>query len=227
MQTSTIIRDLPGYWLVLDASCPTTRVALFYNGTLCEVINSEENAMQSLLSNVKQLLDGQAISMRDIRGFIYCIGPGSILGIRLSVISIKTWCSVHKISPEFVLNYHSLAIAAAAVAAGDEKPGNDYAVISEWKKNHWNVLKVGAEGISREISIWDDETALNAPYPLFQLPQRKLWTNRVSNTRPIAYDLDLLASPEMREQLLSPMKNWEIYTPEKKDYVKWSGERHR
>ena len=227
MQTSTIIRDLPGYWLALDASCPTTRVALFQSGALCEVIDSQENAMQSLLTNVKCLLDAREINMRDIRGFIYCIGPGSILGIRLSVISIKTWCSVHKITPDFVLNYHSLAIAAAAVASGDHPPGDDYAVISEWKKNHWNVLKIGCEAPSREIAIWDDATVLNAPFPLYQLPQRKLWANRVNNTLPVEYRLDLLEDPETRARLLSPMRNWEIYTPEEKDYVKWSGERHR
>lgn len=224
MQYSTIIRDIPGYWLVLDASCPTTRVALFRDGRLVDQIDSPDNAMQALLAGVSRLISAEKIAMQDIHGFIYCVGPGSILGIRLSVIAIKTWCSVHRVAPENILNYHSLAMAALTVSANSK---GECAILSEWKKNHWNVLPVKPSGISGEIAIWDNETVLGYPHPLYRLPQRKCWADNVERAIPVEYRLDLLESSENRMRVISPMKNWEIYTPEEKDYVKWSGERHR
>lgn len=227
MQISTTIRDLPGYWLVLDASCPTTHVSLFQDGNLLSQIDSEENAMESLLSGIQQLIRSANIGIQDIRGFIYCIGPGSILGIRLSIISIKTWCSIHRIAPEFVLKYNSLLLAGLSVSVSGNQPASEFAVISEWKKNHWNVLKMKAGNASEQINVWDDEKIDSCSCPLFQLPQRKLWTGNMVKSTPVEYTLDLLSTPEIRLKVLSPMENWEIYTPEKKEYVKWSRERHR
>jgi tRNA threonylcarbamoyladenosine biosynthesis protein TsaB len=227
MQNSTIIRDIPGYWLVLDASCPTTRVALFQNGKLRTQIDSKENAVESLLSGLRQLIQAENIGIRDIKGFIYCIGPGSILGIRLSIIAIKTWCSIHRIAPEFVMTYNSLFLAGISVSTASEKPEPKFAVISEWKKNHWNALQIEAGKPSAEITIWNDESIHSCPYPLYQLAQRKLWADTLPKSTPVEYRLALLETPEIRLKALSPMKNWEIYTPEKKDYVKWTRERHR
>ena len=224
MQSSTIIRDLPGYWLVLDASCPTTRVALFREGRLIREIDSPENAMQALLASVSRLISSEGVAVRDINGFIYCVGPGSILGIRLSVIAIKTWCSVHRVAPDYVLNYHSLAMAALTVPS---ETGNEFAMLSEWKKNHWNVLQAGPQGVRKTIEIWDNETVLGYPHPIYRLPQRKGWADHIDRAIPVDYRLELLESSENRLQVLSPMKDWEIYVPEEKDYVKWSGERHR
>lgn len=227
MQETSKIVDISGYWLALDASCLTTRVALFHNGKLLKQLDSQTNAMESLLTSVQLLIHQQNLTIQTIQGFIYCMGPGSILGIRLSIMAIKTWCAIHKNSKFCVLSFNSLAMAALATSENLVSDESEFAVISEWKKDHWNGVEVNALKQISQIEVWDRKKTESYQNPLFLLPQRKQWTQNLKNIISVSYDLSLLNCPEVRMKVLQPMKNWEIYTPEVKDYVKWSQNRHR
>lgn len=227
MQDSQNIVNIPGDWLVLDASCLTTRVALFHDGKLLKQLESETHAMESLLTSVQQLVRQQNIAIKTIRGFIYCMGPGSILGIRLSIMAIKTWCAIHQCSKSRVLSFNSLAMAALATSEKLASDESEFAVISEWKKDHWNGVESNNLKHISQIEVWDRKKTESYQKPLFLLPQRKQWTQNLENIPPVSYDLSLLNCLNVRMKVLQPMNDWEIYTPEVKDYVKWSKNRHR
>lgn len=215
-----------GHWIALDASCPSIQVALFKDSTLLDLIKTEANAMDALLTSVQQLINTHQLQINDIQSFGYCVGPGSILGIRLSIMAIKTWCSIHKIPNHSIFTFESLDLAGLEIANQSGNSG-EFVVLSEWKKNHWNTLAF-KDGIRKgPIEVWDQSKVESYPFNRHLLAQRKIWTQTIRDLIPACYSLQLLESSTIRDLALKGLKEWEVYTPETKEYVKWSKERHR
>lgn len=212
-------------FLVLDASCPTIQVAIFRDHKMLDHCASNANAMDKLLSSVETLLKSNGLTVSDIDSFGYCSGPGSILGIRLSIIAIKTWLSIHRKSIEDVFTYESLHIAAYELNKKTNQ--KDFAVISEWKKGHWNCMEFNCGKKHNEIKVWNLDHIKAFQAPIYLLPQRKIWSKPEIEIPKIEYSLSILESIEARKDLLKPVQNWEMYAPEVKEYAKWSNDRHR
>ena len=221
--------ELPGYTIVLDASCPTTQVALFRDGKLENHGAQATPAMQSLLQLVTENTRASGIKISDIQQFAYCSGPGSILGIRLSIMAIKTWATLYAIPKNKIFSFYSLAAAAAEHFKTSETlvDKTSFLICSEWKKNHWNTLRAQAGDWSDKIEVWDREqlNAFEGEKRLLQ--QRKTWSVSESNFQETKYSLATLSDSNLRDKLLRPVDEWEIYTPDEKQYATWSGERHK
>lgn len=222
--------ELPGYTIVLDASCPTTQVALFRDGMLDQIGQKATPAMQSLLQLVAETTHTSGIKLSDIKQFGYCAGPGSILGIRLSIMAIKTWATLYAIPKERIFSFYSLAVAAAEHVRSCE-PTNEtpFVICSEWKKNHWNALSGHTDQWSGndKIEVWNTEQLNGFKGDKRLLRQRKIWSTSGSDLKKTAYSLATLEDRNIRDKLLRPVDQWEVYTPDDKQYATWSGERHK
>jgi len=221
--------DLKGIWIALDASCPTTQVALFKDGRLIADERIEAPAMQTLLESVRRVCQLQHHPISETNGFLYCSGPGSILGIRLSIMAIKTWCTLHAISEQQVFAYSSLGLAAAAYRKKENKENRStpFIVCAEWRKDFWNVFACHEGHLNRAVEVWELQKIRDFPGNKLLLQQRKIWTPPPDAFIPVETSLHLFEDPNLRNHLLHPINNWEIYTPDEKQYATWSGDRHR
>jgi len=218
--------ELTGPWLVLDASCPVTQIAILLDGKRLGSSAESLPAMQSMLKNVSSLCDEHAIPIESMAGYIYCSGPGSVLGIRLSIMAIKTWCMLHGTPETNVLTYNSLNLAAKQLST-DKNPGDRFLVCSEWKKDHWNVLNFEKSQSNPQIEVWDKSKIDAFKGRKFILHQRKIWTEQSEDLESVNYSVEQLQHSPIRKGILHPSNHWEIYTPEASQYAIWSGERHR
>ena len=81
--------------------------------------------------------------------------------------------------------------------------------------------------IPHPIEVWKTSQVAAFEGNKWLLKQRKLWSDNEISFLPIEYSLHVLEDPKSRSTLLHPLNNWEIYTPDEKQYATWSGDRHR
>lgn len=209
--------------LLLDASGPESYVGIIRNAAWNILLHTEEPALESLFANVKTAFDQTKLTLHDIGGFIYCDGPGSMLGLRLSSLAIRSWLAIPDFSNLSSIVYHRLHMAAA----GLQLP-KDSLLITEFKEKKWHVLRV-SETLSHETEIqtFDYDTIKDSGVPIYYLRQRKSWQSLDFEHTPVSYDLKMLPL------ILSEKK--ELFTPtdipvplvrEAAEYQTWIPARH-
>ncbi len=128
--------------LVLDGSARVgVRVGVLAGGRWAGQGVSADGALEGLFGCVEAALAESGLRLADIRSFALCVGPGSVLGIRISALAVRAWTALEA-RPVFV--WESLAgLACAALAAGEPGP---FLVAAESRLKRWHALEVAADG---------------------------------------------------------------------------------
>ena len=178
-------------------------------------------ALESLFPTVETTLKAAQLSLADLRSFIYCEGPGSVLGLRLCAMAIETWSRLYPASAHYY-SYNSLQLSAALICA--DTPGIDSALlVSDWKKGAWNAVTI-EDGRPAATDVADDAMIANWTGPLYHLPQRKGWQKPPANA--IAVDYHPARLPEVLH-LPTPTEDVALYASGINVFKKWIPERHR
>ncbi|MFU8847755.1 MAG: hypothetical protein ACNA77_03445 [Opitutales bacterium] len=183
-----------------------------------------EPALESLFKTVDRVLQSAAIELEAIRSFIYCEGPGSVLGLRLCAMAIETWRHIHA-APMELYAYNSLQLLAARLQK-ENKITAESLLISDWKKDYWNSLTIGPEGAGEVCPISADELA-QWQGPLYHLPARKGWQTPPANAMQLGYDPECLNQLLPFPDLLQARDQVELYNSGINTFQKWRPERHR
>lgn len=180
--------------------------------------------LESLFPTVEGVLKSARLSLADIRGFIYCEGPGSVLGLRLCAMAIETWSRLSPDSAHYFA-YNSLQLTAALICADDLELENAL-LVSDWKKGAWNAVTIrnGQPGITDSI---DAAALADRVGPLYHLPQRKGWQRPPAGAIPVSYSPTRLPEVLSRPGLLKPTTGVELYASGINVFQKWTPERHR
>src|SRR3954466_7183961 len=93
--------------LVLDAASPWMQVGLLQANTPARWQVAEAEAGSALFKGVDAVLKSAGGQLADVDAFVFCEGPGSMLGVRTAAMAIRTW-QVLRARPAYA--YHSLAI---------------------------------------------------------------------------------------------------------------------
>jgi tRNA threonylcarbamoyladenosine biosynthesis protein TsaB len=177
--------------------------------------------LESLFPAIEATLDAAQLTLADIRSFIYCEGPGSVLGLRLCAMAIETWSRLYPQSAHYYA-YNSLQLTAALICV--DTPDLDQALlISDWKKGTWNAVKI-RNGQPSVTEVANDDTIANWTAPLYHLPQRKGWQQAPANATAVEY------RPERLTEVLHlprPTETVELYASGVNVFQKWIPERHR
>ena len=97
-------------------------------------------------------------------------------------------------------------------------------LISDWKKDAWNSIKI-EEGKPGAITTIDDQIVKShKDVPLFYLPQRRGWQKIPENANTLEYSPQRL--PEAL-RLLKRTKKIELYASNMNVFKKWVPQRHR
>ena len=128
--------------LVLDGSARAgVRVGVLSGGRWVGQGLSPDGALEGLFGCVEAALVDAKLSLGDIRSFALCVGPGSVLGIRIAALAVRAWSALE---PRPIFVWESLAgIARSALAAGEKGP---FLVAAESRLKRWHALEVSADG---------------------------------------------------------------------------------
>ncbi len=206
--------------LVLDGSARVgVRVGVLQGGRWVGEGVADEGALEATFACAETALRQAGLALADIRSFAVCVGPGSILGIRIAALAARTWATLE---PRPIFVWESLAaVAQAAMAAGRARP---FAVALESRLKRWNTLVVapaGALGAPAELEP-GQVAALGLPIVSTASSAEALFPGANIMPAPWAVLPALFADagllrPEPKPEALNPAA----------DYATWDGGRHR
>ncbi|MDR1595302.1 MAG: hypothetical protein LBR91_00010 [Puniceicoccales bacterium] len=82
-------------YLIVDAATPLVQEAIVCASGVVVAKSTRANAVDTISSLAKELFSEHGCGFDEISGMIFCNGPGSAMGLRAALISIKTWMIFH------------------------------------------------------------------------------------------------------------------------------------
>ncbi len=199
--------------LVLDAASTRVQAGWLGAGRNDLWTRFEGDAGQGVFECIEQL----ECDLKAIDAFIFCDGPGSILGIRTVAMAIRTWQAIH---PRPAYHYRSLELVAHALAP--EK--RNLRVIADARRETWHAVEVAADGSVNPLT--------RIPHSDLQgdsvMPEAfRAWAAIPSQTRRAPYDLGPLFAATASVPLFTYTPNPDAFIYEMPQYVTWSPRIHR
>ncbi|MFT4902270.1 MAG: tRNA threonylcarbamoyladenosine biosynthesis protein TsaB [Lentimonas sp.] len=181
--------------------------------------------LEQLFPSIESVLKEAALTLPAIRSYIYCEGPGSVLGLRLCAMAIETWSRLHPES-NHCFAYNTLQLSAALLMRDVQVPDR-VLLVSDWKKGAWNAVyinegQIGATCVaeSAELEAWDGA--------LYHLPQRKGWQSPPPQAQTVEWAPERLNEViHTSTLLLHPTEGVELYSNGVNTFAKWTAQRHR
>ena len=180
---------------------------------------SPDGALEGLFGCVEVALAEAKLKLSDIRSFALCVGPGSVLGIRIAALAVRSWSALE---PRPIFVWESLAgIARSALTAGEKGP---FLVAVESRLKRWHALEVSADG-SLGAPFEAEASQLNSSGHRVLASSEAaagVLTSHVAVPHPwSALPTFFAQSGFLREELRPDALNVA------NDFATWSGERHR
>ena len=206
--------------LVFDGSARAgVRVGVLSGGRWVGQGLSPDGALEGLFGCVEVALAEAKLKLSDIRSFALCVGPGSVLGIRIAALTVRSWSALE---PRPIFVWASLAgIARSALVAGEKGP---FLVAVESRLKRWHALEVSADG-SLGTPFEAEAAQLNTAGCRVLASSEaapSVLTSHVAVSHPwSALPTFFAQSGFLREELRPDALNVA------NDFATWSGERHR
>jgi tRNA threonylcarbamoyladenosine biosynthesis protein TsaB len=218
MSSLTQLLASHGRLLVLDAAPTRVQVGLIRSDGPARWRSVEDEAGTGLFTATQGLLAEAGTKLDEIGAFVFCEGPGSMLGTRTVAMALRTW---QVLKPRAVYAYQSLAVAARGAWTQQARA---FAVIADARRDTWHVQAVLADG----------RLATLQRVPVGELPAGELLTPEnfrawAQPPRPVAacsYDLanifPTLADGDYFRATDAP----DAFQHEAPEYKKWSAQVH-
>ena len=192
--------------LLIDAASSRVQVGLLAaDGTGDWATSTEEAGV-----GVFQCLEQLEVYPGDVGAFIFCDGPGSVLGTRTVAMALRTWSML---TPRPMFAYHSLAVVAHALG----RPGVQ--IIADARRDAWHCLTVG-ETLRRVPTA-----ALSGE---LMMPEGfRHWTPLPAGVTLTPYSLAALLPQIMDEDLFRATEAPDAFLHEEPSYVTWTPQIHR
>lgn len=212
--------------LLLDASGPTTYVGLLEGQRWMAFYPSKTPALESLFLGVHHCLQQSDLSLEAVKGFLYCEGPGSILGLRLSVMALKTWRLLPPWQDSRLYAYRRLNIAAALHMRTSSL--KTFSLIADFKHGSWHCLKVSEPDAVADtpITVVKTDALQHLSLPCYYLRQRSHMLPPIE-TIPIDYTLEKLPEILRDQRLFRRLNAPETYQTQTAVYQRWKPQRHQ
>jgi tRNA threonylcarbamoyladenosine biosynthesis protein TsaB len=192
--------------LVIDAASAQIQVGCFNPDGTQGWETSGDEAGVAVFQGVEKL----GVDLQRIASFIYCDGPGSVLGIRTVAMALRTW---RVLRPRPIFAYCSLALVAHALRRGD------VSVIADARRESWHCYRLG-EGLRRVPT-----SALTGP---LVMPENfRHWSVLPPNVEYVSYSVAELVPQVWDADLLQETDAPDAFLHEEPSYVTWTPQIHR
>lgn len=187
---------------------------------------SEESGapLESLFPFAEKVLEDADVSLANLSGFIFCAGPGSVLGLRLCAMAIETWTRLFPQAAE-MLSYNSLDLTARLLLDSNQDL-QDALIVADWKKGAWNAIFIHNRVVGK-TEVVDDAAIDGWSGPVYHLPQRKGWQKPPSGATSLVYEPGRLNAVWKQDECLAPCDEVRLYSAGANTFQKWTPERHR
>lgn len=207
-----------GCILVLDAAPTRVQVGLLRVARPAIWHCAEDEAGTGIFTGTEALLRETGLKLADIGGFIFCEGPGSMLGTRTVAMALRTW-SVLKPRPAYA--YQSLALAGRF--AWTQAPRN-FAVIADARRETWHVQTVGADGTMLPLRR---VAAADLPAGELLTPENfRAWAQPPRPASACGYDLARIFPSLGDGDHFRAVNAPDAFQHEAPEYKKWSAQVH-
>lgn len=192
--------------LLIDAASSRVQTAWLAGAAESHWQTSDEEAGVAIFRAIEAL----GCDIAAANAFVFCAGPGSILGVRTAAMALRAW-NVVRARPMFA--YSSLAVVAHALGR------TDVAVIADARRDSWHHYRIGL-GLRRvETAALSGELVTPAGF--------RNWTPLPPATQQVSYSLsELLPKVEASELFLETAAP-DAFLHEEPSYVTWTPRIHR
>lgn len=195
-----------GTLLVLDAASSRIQVGILASESPARWAHSDREAGIGVFVALEQL----GAVVENVGAFVYCEGPGSILGVRTTAMAIRTW-NVLRRRP--VYGYLSLGLVAHDLGRADAT------IIADARRDTWHCYQLG-EGLSR-VSRGE----LGGP---LLLPEHfRHWSPLPPDVSSTPYDVAAALERQRGAALFHEVEQPDAFLHEEPSYVTWTPQVHR
>ncbi|MCC5840688.1 MAG: hypothetical protein JJT96_11235 [Opitutales bacterium] len=224
MSPSPSPTELPGRRLLLDAAFLPIQAGYLEDGRLVSVHPAEGEALHAIFDAAEMVLENRGLGFRDLDGFLYCTGPGSILALRLAAMAIEGWRGSAPASDVSIFQYYSLHAAAAMHEA--RGGGSSFDLFLPVRRDCLCHLPVRS-GKYGELALADPAAVPPSGFPQFALAGSSDRLAPPASLPLVDYNLLSLPRDWFTGAALHRVENPTPFVPSPAIYSAWSGQRHR
>lgn len=206
--------------LVLDAASTVVQAGLLRAGAPPVWHCAEGDSGQLVFTLTEQLLADAGVGLDPVGAFIYCDGPGSMLGTRTIAMALRAWQTL-RARPAHA--YHSLALAAVAEAT--RAPGRAFTLVTDARRDSWHTLAVAANGATGSL-----QRLATADLPAGELrtPENfRAWSTLSRPATTCGYDLATLFTAAENTSLCRAVDAPDVFQHEAPAYKQWTPAVHQ
>jgi tRNA threonylcarbamoyladenosine biosynthesis protein TsaB len=199
--------------LLIDASSATLHAGWLAAGETPRWATVRKEAGTGLYDLLAQL----KLSPNDAGAFIFCEGPGSMLGIRTVATALRTWTALAR---RPIYRYRTLDLLAHTAG----QPGRTF--ICDARRRSWHALTIAADGTFEPIRRL---ATADLPAGDICMPEGfRSWTPLPSPAPTLLSYNPSLFSTELRNvACLESTHDPDAYQPERPTYAKWTPQVHQ
>lgn len=209
-----------GRLLLLDAASSRVQVGLLQSGAPAIWHSATQEAGIGLFAGVEAVLKSTGLGLPDIGSFVFCEGPGSMLGTRTVAMAIRTWLAL---KPRPVYHYQSLTLLAHELRRTNGPA--PFSIITDARRDTWHCVTSTAAGIQPLRRIAATELAALAG-ELFQPTAFRAWATSPRPVKDCAYDVAALLAAHAGADLCTATDAPDAFQHEAPEYKKWSAVGH-
>jgi tRNA threonylcarbamoyladenosine biosynthesis protein TsaB len=173
--------------------------------------HSDTEAGTGIFACVEALLNQAGRRIAEVDAFVFCEGPGSVLGIRTAAVALRTWRVINPSAATYT--YQSLDLVARSLG----RP--ELSVIADARRDTWHVSQLG-QALRRVPSA---ELAGECVMPEHFRHWTPLPTALGSTHYEIATLLGTLSDAEVFRAVTEP----DAFSHEEPSYVTWTPQIHQ
>ena len=203
--------------LVLDASSPIIQAGIAKENGWRKIAYSEKPALNGVFETVSTLLLDLEIKIAQVDAVFFCAGPGSTLGLRLTLAFIKTvqWEKKTGLS---LFSYNALDLAARM---SPHKP----AFIQAPFRMGWRFVRSKEEDsfIGKKQILNTDDALKKYPDSL-HLPDPRKKNLEIDPSKILEYEIEKVNGLTDLISVSEEKKELEVYNPKPPEFKKWHPE---
>ena len=208
-----------GSILVLDAASQRVQVGLLQAGKPALWQATLDEAGRGVFAGTEAVLQQGGREIGQIEAFLFCEGPGSMLGTRTIAMTLRTWLAL---KPRPVFSYQSLALAARF--AWTRQTGRDLTVIADARRETWHCQPIRADG---SLSPLQRLPAGELPAGELLTPENfRTWAESPRPVTTCSYDLAAIFPAVMDGDHFTATTSPDAFQHEAPEYKKWSAQAH-
>jgi len=208
-----------GSILVLDAASQRVQVGLLQSGKPAVWQATPDEAGRGVFAGTEAVLQQTGLTIDRVGAFLFCEGPGSMLGTRTVAMALRTWLALR---PRPVYTYQSLALAASF--GWMQQAGRAFTVIADARRETWHCQSIGADGSMPPLQRLP---ATELPVGELRTPENfRAWAEPPRPAATCSYDIAAILPIVMDGEYFTATDAPDAFQHEAPKYKKWSAQAH-